>query len=280
MINSKKIQIALILVVLFLVVGFESNMPMSEKKVREKVLDSLEDEYNEKFRIKSFKYTVANKSYQLEVYPKKDPDIIFDVRILPMTGYQINDDYITEQWFIKTEKYIKKYVNRISRKNVYYAIARPIKTELFMKLRDREKATFKEIMKNYRNKSKLATKIYAFKDITSKNEDEVLKDVYELVKFIREEGFKTGKIEIEFYDEDYFRDKDVEKLYEKFDASFNDRYNNFLNYRIDINEKEFHKVKSIKGVKKNLRVWDLVQKGIPQNPEKPYEEYNNSKEDK
>ena len=236
-----------------------SGGPLSDSKAKEKVLSKLEERYDEKFEVKSMRYITHNRAYELEVYPVENPDVVFKARMHPMNNYSVSEGYTREQWFTKTSEYIKPFGNRISKKNLTFAM--PGLDELFSKAID-NKWNFEYLKNNY--SIRLGITIYAFKDITDENKEDVLKSVYDLVQFIKDEGFKTADIEINFYDEEYFKDKDVEVLYEyyKTRGSFSGVYNEYISKTILIVPKYlgqkkyvlFSEIKSYKDIEKGIYI--------------------------
>ena len=245
-----KIKILILIIFVSILTGCKERMPISEKSAREKVLTTLKERYNEEFEVKTFTYSRYNKSYELEVYPKKNQKIVFKARMLSQNGYRVSERYTEEEWYMSMEKLLEPYVNKIGKKRIYYAGILPLEDKLYFKLLDNN-VKFKEVKEKHAKDSLASATIYVFRDVTPQNREEILKSVYELIKFIKDEGFKTGTLNIEFYDEKYFADKDINKLLEISTwNNFSDNYKRYCREWIWIREeKEFEKIKNYRNIK-------------------------------
>ncbi len=251
------------------------------KQVAVEALNELEEEYKEEFELESINYIRENDSYVMFVHPKAEPDISFRVIRWAMGGRANIDNYTQTRRYKQTIKLFKPFANRINERNFTFAnIGAADRADIRM-MQEKpywlvEKYTIEELIELYRGKSGLYIKMYFFFDITDKNKYDVYEVVYDMLLYIKELGISELILEIEFYDEEYFRDVDVHRMlaeaYDdnrlRFDA-FSYHYalsmiKNFDEYVEDL----LKEIQSPKDVKKILRykvfpeskweMWDLV----------------------
>ncbi len=215
------------------------------KKAKEYVAEEtklyLKLKHNEEFGVSSVRYIPETEGYEIMVYPVKNPTVEFMVTKSRATGFQLNGSYKDTLRALESRKIMEPFAEKISDK---YLLSAGFNGDI----RDEKdywnmEIPLKEVIKKYPNKTYLGMSIFYFIDIKESNKKEIQQKIYEIVKYL--ESLKLGSydIEIEFYDEAYFRDKDVVKIEkEKMGPSgmvnFTSQYTNFIEYFIKIKSKE------------------------------------------
>ena len=192
-------------------VKWQSYREREKDKIASETLEYMKKNYNEEFEIDSIKYIPQNKSYAIMVHSKSDPDL--NVRVLKwaMGGYELTDDYISTKRFRQTTKYFRHFANDISDRNLFQANiigGKVYDTKLYWDT----KYTIKELLEKDAKNTELNFLMFFFFDITEENVDEVCKKLYNMVKYMQEADIGEVEMEVLFFSEEYFKNKDVEKI--------------------------------------------------------------------
>jgi hypothetical protein len=253
-----------LLTLLLLLTSCGENYQDKAEEMGKEVLKSLEAKYHEEFELESSEYIRENRSYAIFVHPKENPEMSVRVLKWAMGGYSLSDDYIRTIRGVQMTKLFEKDINNISKKKLYYAvIGNPSEVE---KEYYNMNYSIEDILKNNQGKTYIGVEMFFFYDITPENLEETCKRVYELIRHIQELKPKTLKLSISFYDEAYFKYKDVvwiekEKMGKTGMCNFENYYTNkYLKSVIvfkgegvvGISLDELNEIKSYKDIEKKI----------------------------
>ena len=159
----------------------------------------LKDKYHEDFIVLDGKYIWATGNYSFTAAPKNDTDLKFSVLTSGIYASGIGDMYKQLKGCRETKDFIRPFINSISRNN--YLIANydtranmPILSDIHS-----NDLSLEQILKKY--SQKLTINIYAYYalDITSKNIEQVTKQVYNLIDFLKKNKVGTIRVLIYFF---------------------------------------------------------------------------------
>jgi hypothetical protein len=141
------------------------------------------------------------------VHPKENPEMSVRVLKWAMGGYRLSDDYLLIRREVQMAKLFEKDINNISEKKLYcILIGNPSEVE---KEYYNMSYSIEDVLKKNEGKTYIGGSLFFFYDITPENLEETCKRVYELIRHIQELKPETLDMSISFYDEAYFRYKDV-----------------------------------------------------------------------
>ncbi len=268
--SQNKVLIMIAIIIFMLLCGCSKKKAEYEDKsqqIAKDTLNQLKLDYKEDFEIESITYTKENDSYVLFVHPKNEPDISFRVIKWAMGGNDLIDNYIPLRRALQTRKLFKPFAENISSKYLLHGnITGVEKNRTISGLEDQIEYweinyPIKDFIKKYHKNTRLMVDIFFFFDLNENNKEEVCKKVFEMVKYIQSLEVGEVNISIQFYDEDFFRDKDVVKINEEEMGpagmmNFETQY--YDNKKVNIifkekNLKEFKKIKSYKDIEKKIR---------------------------
>ncbi len=264
----KSLTILTFIILIFLCGCSKKKVEYEDKsqQIAKDTLNQLKLDYKEDFEIESITYTKENDSYVLFVHPKSEPDISFRVIKWAMGGNDLIDNYIPLRRALQTRKLFKPFAENISSKYLLHGnITGVEKNRTISGLEDQIEYweinyPIKDFIKKYHKNTRLMVDIFFFFDLNENNKEEVCKKVFEMVKYIQSLEVAEVDISIQFYDEDFFRDKDVVKINEEemgpagmmnFQTQYYDNKN--INIIFDENNlKEFKRIKSYKDIEKKI----------------------------
>ena len=215
------------------------------KKAKEYVAEEtklyLKLKHNEEFGVSSVRYIPETEGYEIMVYPVKNPTVEFMVTKSRATGFQLNGSYKNTLRALESIKIMEPFAKKISNK---YLLSCDFWVDgddpyNFRKKYEDLSIPHQEVIKEFHSIMSGNLFIQYFIDIKESNKKEIQQKIYEIVKYL--ESLKLGSydIEIEFYDEAYFKDKDVVKIEkEKMGPAgmfnFTSQYINYIQYQIRI----------------------------------------------
>jgi len=260
---KNKIIIILLLISAFLV-GCGENAQL--KNLEKQVLQKLSVQYKEDFEIESSEYIRENDSYIFFVHPKSDPEFSFRVTKWKATGNDINTgDYIKSKRFWETTKLLKPYADKIDKRNLFNAMIGSSGTEdpwlIDMDVYWDTKHSVMDIIKKYPKKVRISVSMFYFFDLNDANTERVCKEIYELVKYLQSLGVHSVDLEVLFYDEKYFQDKDINKLLDEcgesgmmnFDSTYGINTLSMFNIGNTNGIEHYETIKNYKEIEKKIR---------------------------
>lgn len=248
--------------------GCKSPKEAKTDKVAKETLEQLKTDYNEEFEIESIKYVKENDSYILFVHPKTEPDMSFRIVKWRMAGNKLIDDYVVTRRTKQGEKLFKPFADSVNTKNLLFAgLGQPMnpKNGDIMRIKDYYDMSYstEDLLKLHKEKIRIVMMMFFFFDLHEWNREDVCKKVYEMIKYIQDTGVAEVEISIQFYDEKFFKDKDVVKINEEemgpagmmnFDSHYGGKYDLA---RIDIGTelgiKDFKTIKTYKDIENKIR---------------------------
>lgn len=244
-----------LLLAFFLSCGNQESKQYEE--VKEKALIYLKEGYNEDFIIKDIRYIEPSKVYEMMVVPKDDEDSEFYVKT---GGANYGDNFVDDYKSMKDAKdatsYFKERIPPLFRDVKIRVWANYNLYEYFQELND---SSFNYIIKNHPSKISPNIFIYIFEDIfdDEAKKKRFLEDVFNLVTYIRNQKIKQARIQIACFDEEFFKDKDIDHILkisrnfsqgtEEFDTML---YKFKQKYMLLIEDKEFEGIETIKDLEK------------------------------
>ena len=262
----KSLTILTFIILIFLCGCSKKKVEYEDKsqQIAKDTLNQLKLDYKEDFEIESITYTKENDSYVLFVHPKSEPDISFRVIKWAMGGNNLIDNYIPTRRDAQTNKIFKPFANNINKKNLLFAaVGDPMKDGENVtddRVYNNMKYSINDVIKLKKDEIRIVMLMFFFFDLNENNKEEVCKKVFEMVKYIQSLEVAEVDISIQFYDEDFFRDKDVVKINEKemgpagmmnFETQYYD--NNKVNIIFkEKTLKEFKTIKSYKDIEEKI----------------------------
>ena len=250
----KKYLLFVLLLIFFLSCGNQESKQYEE--VKEKALIYLKEGYNEDFIIKDIRYMKASKVYEMMVVPKDDEDSEFYVKT---GGANYGGNFVDDYRIIKRAREARTFY-----KENIAPLFRDVKTRFagnYYPIEDEypEHWNFKEFWEKAPDKIVPIIFIYIFQDVF---DDEVkkkrfLEDVFKLVTFLKNQGIKQADIQIECYDEKFFKDKDIDhilKISRNFSRGTGEfdtmEYSFKQKYMLMIEKREFEGIETIEDLEK------------------------------
>ncbi len=213
--KSKELFYALLILVMFFT-GCKGSQETKTEKVAQQTLEQLKNDYNEEFEIESADYIKETDSYTLFVHPKSEPDMSFRVIKWKKAGNELIDNYIPNRRDAQTNKIFKPFADSVNTKNLLFvAVGDPMKAGENItddKIYYDMKYSIEDLIKIKKDKIRVVMMMFFFFDLHEWNREEVCKKIYEMIKYIQDTGVAEADISIQFYDEKFFKDKDVEKI--------------------------------------------------------------------
>ena len=189
--------------------GCKDKQEEKNQEIVKQTLEQLKNDYNEEFEIESADYIKETDSYTLFVHPKSEPDMSIRVIKWKKAGNNLIDDYVKTRRGMQADKFFKHFGDNISKKNLFSATLVDI-------LDKREywdmNYSIEDLIKMHKKDSKIVIRLFFFFNLNEWNRKDVCKKVYEMIKYIQDTGIANADISIQFYDEDFFKDKDVVKI--------------------------------------------------------------------
>ena len=254
--QRNKVLFYILMVLAIFLTGCKSPQEAKTDKVAKETLEQLKTDYNEDFEIESIKYVRENDSYIVFVHPKTEPDMSIRVIKWKMAGNKLIDDYVSARRYLQTKKHFKPFAESISKKYLISAgLGGIVKKEEYWDVN----YSIEDLLKKYNKDITLGIDIFFFFDLNEWNKKEVCKKIYEMIKYIQDTGVAEAEISIQFYDEDFFKDKDVVKINKEEMGpagmmNFISHYGEYMKNSIEVDERfPINKIKSYKGIE-NL-IW-------------------------
>ena len=223
------------------------------EKVTKQTLEQLKTDYNEEFEIESISYVSENDSYILFVHPKVDPDMSIRVIKWKMAGNKLIDDYISTRRYFQTKKHFKPFAESISKKYLISAgLGGIVRKEKYWDMSN----SIENLIKKYSKDITLGIDIFYFFNLNENNTEDVCKKVYEMIKYIQDLNVGEVNISIQFYDEEFFKDKDVVKINEEEMGpagimNFQSHYGNYRLNSIQVDNRfPINKIKNYRDIEK------------------------------
>ncbi|WP_018249140.1 hypothetical protein [Orenia marismortui] len=228
-------------------------------KVHREALEYLKDTYNEEFVIKDTRYIRNTKVWELTAAPKAYPDLEFSVRTGGTFGDQFLASYSRLKLTYQADKYYKPVLKNIFGKELYFYTTMATRA----KFKDNKIPTFEELLDYGSKDTYVNIFIYIFEDIITDKEkkEESLSNVMELLEYLRGQDLKWATIQVNIYDEEFFRDKDIDLILKetkffhtgstklKYNAL---EYKSYEVYGLRIDDIEFFEIKTLKDLESEL----------------------------
>lgn len=216
-IQRNKVLFYILMILAIFLTGCKGSQETATDKVAKETLEQLKKDYNEEFEIESADYVKETDSYTLFVHPKTEPDMSFRVIKWKKAGNELIDNYIPKRRDAQTNKIFKPFADSINNKNLLLAlIGQPMKPQNgdIMRIKDYYDMSYtaEDLIKLHKEKIRFVIDIFFFFDLNEWNRQDVCKKVYEMIKYIQDTGVAEAEISIQFYDEEFFKDKDVVKI--------------------------------------------------------------------
>lgn len=252
--KTKKYLLFILLLVFFLSCGNQESKQYEE--VKEKALIYLKEGYNEDFIVKDIRYIEPSRVYEMMVVPKDDDYAEFYVKT---GGANYGDNFVDDYRIIKRAREARTFY-----KENIAPLFRDVKTRFAGNYYPIEGEypghwTFKEFWEKAPDKIVPLIYMYIFQDVF---DDEVkkkrfLEDVFKLVTFLKNQGVKKADIQIACFDEEFFKDKDIDHIlkisdyFHKGTGEFDTMEYSFKQkYMLMIEDREFEGIETIEDLEK------------------------------
>jgi hypothetical protein len=254
--NRIKLGYFIVIVLSMIVVGLFVGCSPSNQKVDEAgqyVLKVLNVKYKKEFVINSGHYIANTGGYEFKVHPKNDPDFTFNAWLNGMTESGESDEYYISKIFYSAIKMTRPYIDTISKDNYFSAAAvepnplLPDYKEMVAVIHNNN-YSIEQMLSAYPGEISIILQIHINYNITTKNEDSVLKKVYKLIEFLKEKKFGVIQISLYFYD---FPNKSIKKLGSN-DVNFTGNYIDKYKYFLGFGTKDLKEINNYSDLRKYL----------------------------
>ena len=191
------------------------------QKAEEYVVAVLHKKYDRDFLIARDHYIPNTGGYEFSVYPKEDKDFTFHAWLNGMTESGESDDYFMTQRFYGAVKMVRPFIDSISTDNYFSAAAvqpadLPDYKQMVASIHKHQYSD-EQMLAKFPGKISIDLEIHINYNITSKNENSVLKKVYKLIEFLKAKKFGYIQISLFFYD---FPRKNLKQIGKKEGVNF------------------------------------------------------------
>ncbi len=252
-----------VVALIFIIVGAiwwqkESALNKELNTARSYVTEVLNKKYGEKFAIDKAEYVWATGSYNFIAHPVNEPDFKFTAQLGHISQSGVTDQYLFNKRAFMATSLIQPFITKISTNNIAFANSSTNKDELLRALY-KERMSLNKVLTIYPNQMPIYVEAYVALDITPQNEDQVLKDIYDLINFLKDKKFGEIKIVIYFFDQNYFKDKSIKDEYKKYEnyGGFAWRLRKLISKRLVIYPNDIEAIKSYVDLKKYYLTFNL-----------------------
>ena len=250
-------RILVVLLMVFVLMGCKGE---EQKRVEKMVLTHLKEKYDEEFYIvdEETRYIKATGgAWEFEVRPESNPEISFYARTGGTFEGSIMENYYGKILNQEVKGYYKKRINDI------FTVKQWNRATVGTVRRFDFRPTIKKVFDEYSEEMSVNIYIYIFEDVINNGnkKKQLLKETMELLEYLREQNLKWAQIHISIYDEEFFKDKDIDFILKetsffykgsvKLDYSARE-YESYEVGGLGISRLEFNKIKSIVDLKKEL----------------------------
>ncbi|BDU50634.1 hypothetical protein [Haliovirga abyssi] len=191
----------------------KKKLALEETRIRALVMNELETRYDEKFEIRRIRYDKRRDKWKLEVYPLENniDDETFIAYVKKDPKERVIANYYSMKISNLTTMYYRPIIKKIFReKKVYYWTGLGNDTNKSLK----RIKNINKIIKEVPEKLSFHMEMLIFEDVVSTKEkkEAFIKEVWELFKYLKSQNLKWASITINIYDEDFFRDKDIDHI--------------------------------------------------------------------
>ena len=267
-IQRNKVLFYILMILAIFLTGCKGSQETATDKVAKETLEQLKKDYNEEFEIESADYVKETDSYTLFVHPKTEPDMSFRVIKWKKAGNELIDDYVQTRRYLQAKKYFKPFADSISERHL---ISAAVVSILDKKEYWDMQYSIENLIKMYNKDITVGMDIFYFFDLHEWNKEDVCKKVYNLIKHIQDSGIGKLNLSIQFYDEKFFKDKDVEKILKEdmgpagmmnFQSTYSAKYKTVNIIFEEKKIEELKKIKSYKDIEKKYGIKNLQEKKI------------------
>ena len=263
----KKRILILLLIILLSNLLLGCNGEKEKIRINTLVMNELETRYDEEFEIKRTFYDDDRSKWVTEVYPKENniKDKIFFAYVKSDPKERVVENYSSIKKSNLTTLYYKPIMKKIFKeKKIYFwgnmgiHIYNKKEREKLMILKSKNIDSF---LKTIPNKMNINIFINIFEDVISTEEkkEKLIKEVWELFKYLKSQNLEWASITVNIYEEEFFKDKDIEHIL-KVSNWFSRGTREFdvteywkKNYAgLWIEEQDYYKIKRIEDIEKLL----------------------------
>ncbi|WP_204701627.1 hypothetical protein [Halanaerobacter jeridensis] len=200
-------------------------------QLSKKVKGTLEERYDHKFEIDRIAYLNQIDVYVLYCNPVDDKELEFRVK----TGGKYGESLWDEYGKLRTDHEIEKYYKPIIKEKLPYKLVSNPNLATYTDWGRIPSA--KELLEDDSQNTKIYLKICIFEDILEKDKERALTGILELMELLEKQDLKRWKIQIELYNEDFFKGIDPKWLMEETDwlshdiFEVPDRYKDVIKYK-------------------------------------------------
>ncbi|MCP4177725.1 MAG: hypothetical protein GY756_08160, partial [bacterium] len=198
--------VAILVIVLIGIMYLNWNGRTNSKvdKAGQYVLKVLKVKYDKNFVINKGHYITNTGGYEFTVHPENDPDFTFNAWLNGMTESGESDEYLMKNQQYEVKQMISPYIKSISKNYYISAVGLGINTEgkeedHMLSVMNDKNLSESEMLERFPNKMYLDTTIHINYNITTSDQESVLKYVYKLINFLKVKKFGYIKIVLCFY---------------------------------------------------------------------------------
>ena len=242
-----------------MVIIFNGCNSLKGMKKKKEALNYLEEVYKDEFVIKKVKYINMNEVWEMTAAPKKDKDLEFKVRTGGMFGNEFVSSYSRIKLSYEADDYYKPVIEDVFGRKIYFYTTMATRA----KFKDGKIPTFKKLLEYGSEDTYVNIFIFIFENVINKEKrkENFLANVMELLEYLRGQNLKWATIQIDIFDEEFFKDKDVEFILKETNY-FNTgstklkymafEYRSYKVYGLRIDDQEFFKVKTLNDLESEL----------------------------
>ncbi len=178
--------------------------------VKQDAQQQLEKRYGEKFDILSYTEIVLEKPrYDMTACPHNRPSQVFELSMSKNNGVVL-DNYVNMRWIYEASDELKNYLKQ---RNVKVAALVEPRIEYLQTVDDLNIPSFNEALKHQQEEDNLLVTIYFFKDYNDSTEKAIFDDIRNIVNYYKEKNVLTVNYEFDFYDEQFFKEKNTNEFH-------------------------------------------------------------------
>ena len=259
--NIKLIGLLLLSFLLLVSLGCKNK---EAKKIRKKALNYLQKTYNKKFIIQDTRFIRQNKVWELTAAPKDNKEIDFKIRTEGIYGKSFYEHYPKTKLSIESIEYYKPILRNIFGRKMYFYSNLTTRA----KINKKNIPSVSKLLQKHPDSTYVNIFIHIFENVVSPPErkQKFLKNVMELLEYMRGQNLKWGTITVRIYDEEFYKDKDIDYILEetnffhkgsrKLDYNAME-YESYMKYGLGINNKDFFEIETIEDLEEELNKANL-----------------------
>ena len=176
----------------------------SKIQLEETIEQLLQEKYGESFRVKSSEYSKGKGMYEIKAFPINNSNLIFNCNYRKKDQY-LQPFYPAALWESQATRLTKKHFSKTLDKFVNRTVVAFPSSERTLK----PVPGFTQLVRKEPASIELTTRLYIFQDLNAASFEELLAGLPEYMERLQGYGVRKNLFIIHFFDEQFFKDKDL-----------------------------------------------------------------------